>query len=200
MWKKFHQIWWTFSHLIFHQIWWFTKIFTKFSEKFLTFFHQLSTGTCLLLPVEYIWIHLTKIDNSCENWLYLSCRFSRFTHFCRDFCFVEMYALFPPIFVGKNNHHHYFFRFKDVCQNDVWMKRQKDISLFGVIVFFFFFKPNSISLLFVWGSSLKMSVLFSILIFVIFYYIQTFLGLKILQPKVRLLMLKSASLQISVQN
>ena len=29
------------------------------------------------------------------------CRFSRFTHFCRDLHFVAIYALFPPIFLAK---------------------------------------------------------------------------------------------------
>ena len=43
------------------------------------------------------------------------CRFSQFTHFCRDLHFVAIYAIFPQIFFGQNGHLRNKSPFLDVC-------------------------------------------------------------------------------------
>ena len=43
------------------------------------------------------------------------CRFSQFTHFCRDLHFVAIYALFPQFFFGQNGHLRNKSPFLDVC-------------------------------------------------------------------------------------
>ena len=48
------------------------------------------------------------------------CWFSRFTHFCRDLHFAEIYALFPQIFFGQNSHLRYITRFSHVWVG--WME------------------------------------------------------------------------------